>query len=477
MSNQVFARMLINGESRESDDTSEIINPATGEAFATCFNGSLDDLEDAVVGARAAFKSWSKTSDQERKDYLLKLAQVLEDNMPEVMGLVTQENGKPLNGYEGIGSGMEVGGSIAWIRATSTFDLPVEVIQDDDAARVEIHRKPLGVVASITPWNWPLLIAIWHIIPALRTGNTVIIKPSGNTPVATTRFVELANTVLPKGVLSVVHGGGRLIGAAMAKHTGIDKMIFTGSTPTGRQIMRDASVNLKRLTLELGGNDAGIVLPGVDVAAIAPKLFLAGFHNNGQTCACLKRLYVHESQYEDVCQALAVLAKGVTVGNGLNEDTDLGPCQNPQQRAVVSELVENARANGARILSGGEAGEGAGFFYKPTIVADQTDGDRIVDEEQFGPVLPIIKYSDIDEVIERSNNSECGLGGSVWSDDIEAAKAVGARMECGSVWINSHGAVQPNAPFGGVKQSGLGVEFGTQGLAEYTSIQTVFVVK
>lgn len=474
MSNQVLAKMLINGVSRESDKPVDVINPATGAAFATCFNSSVDDLDDAVDAAREAFEGWSTTSDEQRKASLLQIAQLLEDYMPELMRLVTQENGKPLNGYQGIGSGMEVGGSAAWTQAATSFDLPVEVLQDDENGRVEVHRKPLGVVASITPWNWPLMIAIWHVMPALRTGNTVVIKPSENTPVATARFVELANTVLPKGVLNIVHGSGE-IGAAMAQHQGIDKLIFTGSTPTGRRIMSDASVNLKRLTLELGGNDAGIVLPGADVKAIAPQLFLAGFHNNGQTCACLKRLYVHESQYDEVCNELAALAKSVKVGNGLDESTDLGPCQNAKQRAIVSDLVEDARANGGRILSGGAPIGDVGFFYAPTIVADQTDGTRLVDEEQFGPVLPVIKYSDLDDVIKCANNSDSGLGGSVWSSDLQAAQAVAKRMECGTVWINSHGGVQPNAPFGGVKQSGVGVEFGTYGLAEYTSIQTIMI--
>jgi len=476
MSTQVFAKMLINGASRESNNSVDVLNPATGTAFATCFNSSTDDLDDAVTAARNAFKGWSETPDSQRKEALLEIAQLLEDNMPELMALVTQENGKPMNGFQGIGSGMEVGGSVAWIQATTSFELPIEIIQDDDAMRVEVHRKPLGVVASITPWNWPLLIAIWHVIPALRTGNTVIIKPSENTPVATSRFVELANTVLPKGVLNIVHGKSE-IGAAMAQHTDIDKLIFTGSTPTGRRIMNNASVNLKRLTLELGGNDAGIVLPDVDAKAIAPELFLAGFHNNGQTCACLKRLYLHESQYDEVCNELAAIANNITVGNGLEDDTDLGPCQNAKQRVIVSDLVEDARTNGGRVLSGGAAIGDMGFFYGPTIVAGLSDGNRLVDEEQFGPALPVIKYSDLDEVIERSNRSDNGLGGSVWSNDIDAAQKVAKRMECGTVWINSHGGVQPNAPFGGVKQSGVGVEFGTHGLAEYTSIQTLLINK
>ena len=274
----------------------------------------------------------------------------------------------------------------------------------------------------------------------------------------------------------MLHGDAE-IGAGMSSHDGINKMIFTGSTPTGKRIMEAASVNLKRLTLELGGNDAGIVLPGADVAAIAPKLFGAGFHNNGQTCAALKRLYVHESQYEEMCNALAEQANNTVVGNGLDEASQLGPLQNAKQLAIVKSLLGSAISNNARVVAGGNEIDGPGYFFEPTIVADQSDGDRLVDEEQFGPVMPVIKYSDIEDVIQRANNSASGLGGSVWSDDIEKAKEIASRLECGTAWVNEHGGIQPNAPFGGVKQSGFGVEFGSYGLEEYTSIQTLKIAK
>jgi acyl-CoA reductase-like NAD-dependent aldehyde dehydrogenase len=472
----IETKMIINGTSRESKQLVDVLNPATEQAFAHCHLSSLTDLDDAVTAARNAFPAWAATSDEDRKAKLMELASLMQANMPELMELVTKESGKPMGGLNGIGSGMEVGGAIAWIQATASLDLPVEVIQDDDAARIEVHRKPLGVVGSITPWNWPLMIAIWHVMPALRTGNTVVIKPSPFTPVATTRFFELANEVLPAGVLNVLHGDAE-IGAGMSSHDGINKMIFTGSTPTGKRIMEAASVNLKRLTLELGGNDAGIVLPGADVTAIAPKLFGAGFHNNGQTCAALKRLYVHESQYEEMCNALAEQANNTVVGNGLDETSQLGPLQNAKQLAIVKSLLGSAISNNARVVAGGNEIDGPGYFFEPTIVADQSDGDRLVDEEQFGPVMPVIKYSDIEDVIERANNSASGLGGSVWSDDIEKAKEIASRLECGTAWVNEHGGIQPNAPFGGVKQSGFGVEFGSYGLEEYTSIQTLKIAK
>ena len=470
------AKFLINGVSKTSKMTADVINPATEEVFAKCHISNKDDVNDAVSAARNAFPLWSSLSNGERKSKLMELASSLEQNMPELMELVTKESGKPLGGLNGIGSGMEVGGSIAWTQATASFELPVEIIQDNDEARIEVHRKPLGVVASITPWNWPLMIAIWHIIPALHAGNTVVVKPSPYTPVATSRFVELANRVLPKGVLNLVHGDTE-VGSLLSTHEGVNKLIFTGSTPTGKKIMQASSVNLKRLTLELGGNDAGIVLPGSDIAELAPKIFGASFHNNGQTCAALKRLYVHESQYDEMCSALAELAKNVKVGNGLEEGIELGPLQNARQLQIVKSLVDSARENGGKILAGGNETSGAGYFYEPTIIADQSDGDRIVDEEQFGPALPVIKYSDLDEVIARANANENGLGGSVWSSDLDAASKVALQLECGSAWINDHGAVQPDAPFGGIKQSGFGVEFGLHGLKEYTSIQTLKICK
>ncbi|BAL27400.1 aldehyde dehydrogenase family protein [Azoarcus sp. KH32C] len=472
---QVFD-MIIDGLPVKAESTFDVINPASGQAFARVQAGGPAHVDQAVAAARAAFPGWSRTSDKHRQDLLHALGVALEEEMPALMELVTKESGKPLGGLNGIGAGMEVGGAIAWTHVTADLELPVEVIQDNDEARIEVHRKPLGVVASITPWNWPLMIAIWHVIPALRAGNTVVIKPSGLTPTATIRFVELANRILPPGVLNIVTGESG-VGSAIARHPDINKIVFTGSTPTGKNIMQNAAGNLKRLTLELGGNDAGIVLPDVDPKVVAPKLFGVGFHNNGQTCACLKRLYVHDSIYEELVGELARIARDTIVGDGLVEGTQLGPVQNKTQMDFVHELVEDARANGARILSGGKARAGNGYFYEPTVIADAKDGMRVVDEEQFGPVLPVIRYSDIDEVIARANANENGLGGSIWSNDRTKAAALALQLECGTAWVNEHGAIQPDAPFGGVKQSGLGVEFGRYGLEEYTSIQTLKIMK
>jgi len=285
--------------------------------------------------------------------------------------------------------------------------------------------------------------------------------------------VQLMNEVLPAGVVNVVTGDNE-IGSAMSRHPGIAKMTFTGSTATGRRIMESAAPTLKRLTLELGGNDAGIVLADADPKAIAEGLFWGAFINSGQTCACLKRLYVHDSIYDDVCRELTAYASNVPMGDGVAESSALGPVQNKMQFDIVSSCVEDARAKGGRVLLGGNPSNGPGYFYPVTLVADVDHGCKLVDTEQFGPALPIIRYSTVAEAIAKANDSTMGLGGSVWGTDLAKAKDVAGKLECGSVWINRHGMIQPNAPFGGIKQSGFGVEFGAEGLKEFTTVQTVF---
>ncbi len=468
--------MIIGGQKIMTQATVGVINPAIEEAFAQIPVGTPAHVDQAVAAARAAFPAWSALSHNDRKARLHQLADALEANMPELMQLVTQETGKPMNGFGGIGSGMEVGGAIAWLRVTAETELPVEVVQDDDEVRVEVHRKPIGVVGSITPWNWPLMIAIWHYAPALLAGNTVVGKPSEFTPATTLRFAEIASEILSPGVLNVVVGAGD-VGAAIASHPDINKIAFTGSSSTGRSVMQAASGNLKRLTLELGGNDAGIVLPDVDPKEVAQKLFTVCFHNNGQTCQALKRLYVHADIYDEVCNEMGAIANSVKVGNGLEEDTDLGPLQNKKQLDIVCELAADARSAGAQFLTGGKAAAGPGYFFPPTVVTNIIDGTRLVDEEQFGPIVPVIKYSDVDDAIARANNNPAGLGGSVWSRDVERATELAARLESGSVWVNAHADIQPNAPMGGMKQSGIGCEFGYWGLAENTDIQTVKIRK
>lgn len=458
--------LIVGGERLNTDAHFDVLDPGIGAVFARAPSATAEHLEAAVTAARRAFSDWSTLPYNKRKTIV---ANIIEANAEELSQLVTREQGKPLGG---LGSRWEIGGAIAWTRYTSSLDLTTETIQDDDSANVVLNRKPIGVIGSITPWNFPVMIAIWHIMPALQAGNTVVLKPSPNTPIATLRLGELLQSALPPGVLNVISGENE-IGQAMADHLGIDKIIFTGSTATGRKIMASGAVNLKRLTLELGGNDAGIVLPDVDLDANLEKLFWGIFINNGQTCAALKRLYVHDSVYDEVCERLKAFSANIITGNGLEDESHLGPVQNPAQLERVKSLVDRAKADGARVITGGKAHDGPGLFYPITILADAKDGMAIVDEEQFGPVIPVIRYTDIEAVLRTANSSPDGLGGSVWSSDVDQARAIASRMECGSVWINNHGAIRPDAPFGGIKQSGIGVEFGSLGLAECTTVQVV----
>lgn len=468
--------IIINGEAITEGETFDVVNPSTGKPFARSVRANSDHLNMAVEAAKSAFPSWSATSSEDRTQMLHALGGLLEQNMPQFMELISLETGKPPQGLNDVGAGMEVGGAIAWSHVTADFEVPVEIVSDEEDVRIEIHHKPLGVVGSITPWNWPLTIAIWHIIPALRMGNTVVIKPSPFTPVATSEFVKLANTVLPAGVLNFVSGGPEL-GAQMVEHDDIAKVVFTGSTRTGKTIMRSSAGNLKRLTLELGGNDAAIVLDDIDIQAVAPKLVQAIFHNNGQTCAALKRLYVPSSIYDELCEAMVDYLKDIKVGDGTDVSSQLGPVQNVRQFQIVQEFYDSAIQDGGRVLCGGKVMDREGYFFEPTLVADLSDGTKLVDEEPFGPIAPVIKYDDLEDVIRRANDNPSGLGGSVWSSDISRAAEIAQRLECGTAWVNDHGSIRPDAPFGGVKQSGVGVEHGTYGLKEFSSIQTVMIPK
>jgi len=462
------ARLFINGQPVDGVGQFDVINPATAETFATCPSADAALLDQAVAAARMAFPGWAAISVEERAAMLEAIADAMEARKDEFAELLSKEQGKPRHG----GAAGETGGAIAWTRATAKLRPTVDILKDDESGRVELHRKPLGVVASITPWNFPLMIAIWHVIPALLSGNTVIIKPSSNTPLTTLLFVEIANDILPPGVINSVTGEGGL-GRMITGHPGIDKIVFTGSTPTGRNIMANAAGNLKRLTLELGGNDAAIVLPDADIDKIAPKIFAKSFGNSGQICAALKRLYVHEDVYDALAGKLAEMARSAKVGPGDDPETQFGPLQNKAQRDFVAELADDARVKGAVFLTGGETMEGPGYFYPLTIAINVSDGMRIVDEEQFGPLLPIIKYNDVEDALSRANNNANGLGGSIWSADVDRATALAKRLESGTAWVNDHATISPDIPFGGAKQSGLGVEFGHHGLEEYMQFQTI----
>ena len=438
-----------------------IPDAATREVIAHAPVHTTEDLDRAIADARAAQPGWAALGHAERSRILHAIADEIEANAEELAVLLSREQGKPLNGPN---ARFEVGACALWTRAAADTPLEPEVVFEAGESRAEVHYEPLGVVGAIGPWNWPMMISVWQIAPSLRMGNTVVVKPSEYTPLSVLALAAVFNRHLPEGVLTVV-SGDREVGASIAAHPGLDKIMFTGSTETGRRIVEASAHNLARLTLELGGNDPGIILPDTDIAAIAENLFWGIFLNTGQTCAALKRLYVHDSQYEQVVETLANLAAAMPSGNGLDEANVLGPLQNEKQFDIVRRLVDDARARGARIVTGGAPAPELGpLFYRTTVVADIDDGAPLVDEEQFGPVIPVIRYSEVDDAVRRANASSQGLGASVWSSDADAATEVARRVQAGTVWINQHGAINPSVPFGGIKASGYGQEFGVAGL-------------
>ena len=462
------ARLLDRIQAPEGEGR-EILDAATREVLGRAPVHNVADLDESIARARTAQPEWDALGHDARSALLLAAADAIDANAEELARLLSREQGKPLNGPN---ARFEVGACSAWLRANAATPLAPEVIIDDGEVHAELHYRAVGVVGAIGPWNWPLMITIWQIGPALRMGNTVVVKPSGFTPLSVLALLSVMNEVLPADVLIGV-SGDRDVGSRLASHPDVAKVMFTGSTETGRKIIQSSAGNLARLTLELGGNDAGIVLPGVDPTAIAPDLFWGAFINTGQTCAALKRLYVHDSVYDEVVAALAEVASQMPMGNGLDETNVLGPLQNKAQFDIVNRLVEDARSHGGRVVTGGApASELGELFYPITLVADVADGIALVDEEQFGPVLPIIRYSDVEEAITSANRLDVGLGASVWGDR-DDARRVAARIQAGTVWINSHGGVHPMIPFGGVKSSGYGLEFGVEGLKAVAAPQII----
>jgi acyl-CoA reductase-like NAD-dependent aldehyde dehydrogenase len=463
--------LTIGGKAVTTAKTFDVLNPADETVVAACPEGTPALVDEAVSSARRALPSWAALPDSERASKLLAIADVIEKHHAELSELVTREQGKTQSGP---GANLEVGGAAAWTRVTAGLSLVEETIQDDKSGKIVLHRKPVGVVASITPWNWPLMIAVWHVMPAIRVGCTVVIKPSPFTPLSTLRLVELMNQILPPGVINSVTGGAE-VGNHLTNHRGIDKIVFTGSIATGKKVMGSAAEHLKRVTLELGGNDAGIVLPGTNIEPLLEKLFWGCFLNAGQTCAALKRLYVHQDQYDEIVRKFSEYVAKIPVGNGLDPRNLIGPVSNKMQLDKVAAYVDDARARGATIVTGGVRPKSPGFFYPLTVIANAADDMRVVKEEQFGPVIPIVKYKTVDEAIGRANALDVGLGGSVWGNDPQEAARYASRLECGTAWVNQHGTLHPMAPFGGVKCSGIGVEFNIDGLKEYTTVQVVNV--
>jgi len=475
---QTFSN-TVNGRPVESGATFESINPATGEAIGRVPKSSRQQVLDAIAAARAAQPAWAALPDERRREMLMKVADLLKEHADELAQWVTREQGKPLGGIgpgQVPGSRFELWGCEGWTRVPASLELPVDVAFEDETRRDEVHRRPYGVIAAIAPWNWPLLIAIWQIVPALRTGNTVVIKPSEYTSIGTLEMVRIIAQALPPGVLNTVSGDGE-VGAALVDNPDIDKILFTGSSATGSKIAAVAARHLTPTTMELGGNDAAIVLDDVDPKEIAIGLFWGAFINMGQTCAAIKRLYVPHGLHDAIVAELKALAQAMPMGDGMHEGVVVGPIQNRMQFEKVTRLVEQARQGGGTFVCGGTAPQGPGNFFPLTLVCGLRDGASLVDQEQFGPVLPIVKYATVDDAVASANRLDVGLGASVWGRDLNRARQVASRLQAGTVWINQHGMIHPMVPFGGTKKSGWGVEFGSEGLKSVTHPQVISILK
>jgi len=457
----------VGGTSPSTGATFDVVDPATGQVFAQAPALAPEQLDGVFEDARRAFSTW-RLDEAARRDALRAAADVLELRAADLAPILTAEQGKPLKE-----AANEFHGAATWLRYYAELETPREILRDDESGFEEIRRRPLGVVSAITPWNFPIMLAMWKIAPALRAGNTIVVKPSPYTPLSTLALGEALRGVLPDGVLTVVTGLDPL-GAAMVSHPIPRKVSFTGSTAVGKLVARGAADDLKRVTLELGGNDPAVVLGDVDVAEIAPRLFWGAFANNGQICLAVKRVYAHESVQPQLVEALAEIASSVRVGRGTEPDVQLGPVNNRPQFERVEGLVADAVAAGARVAAGGSTLDRDGYFYRPTILDRVSDGIRIVDEEQFGPVLPVIPFRDEADAVASANRSEYGLTASIWSSDVEHAANLADRFDCGQVAINQHGrGVQVHLPFGGHKWSGVGVENGPWGLHGFTELQVI----
>jgi acyl-CoA reductase-like NAD-dependent aldehyde dehydrogenase len=462
-------QMTINGKSVNTLNQITVINPANEEIAGHAPDCTIDLLNAAVTAATHAFSQWRNVPFNSRQILLGEMANALEANIGFLSTILTAEQGKTLND-----AAMEIGGAAYWLRETAKMTLP-ETINDESADHRSVTKHvPLGVVGAIAPWNYPIGLSAFKLASALLAGNTVVLKPSPFTPLTTLKMGEIMQSVLPEGVLNVISGADQL-GPWMTRHPGFAKISFTGSTATGRKVMAGAAATLKHLTLELGGNDAAIVLPDVDVDTVAKCIFWASFGNSGQICLAAKRIYIHADIYEPMKNALVAYAKTINMGNGTDPNVQLGPIQNRQQYERVVDLIRDSIGEGYNFLMGGMPPEQKGFFVPITIIDNPPHHSRIVQEEQFGPVLPLIKFDNIDDAIAQANATEYGLGATVWSANPDKALAVGQQLQAGTVWINEALGLSPFVTFAGHKQSGLGAESGQEGLLAYTVPQTIAV--
>ncbi|TYC56039.1 aldehyde dehydrogenase family protein [Zoogloea oleivorans] len=478
-------RMLIGGEWVDAlaGQTLPVVDPADGETFCRVPAGEAADIDRAVQAASRAFESgdWPKMRPVDRERLLLKLADLLEANAQEFAELEAIDNGKPVT----MARYVDVGLSVDFIRymagwATkiegSTMELSVPLVRDREFFGFT-RREPVGVVGAIIPWNFPLLMAVWKVAPALAAGCTMILKPAEDTPLTALRLGELVQEAgYPAGVLNVVTGLGHTAGAALAAHTGIQKIAFTGSTEIGKLVGKAAMENMTRCSLELGGKSPVIVLDDVDPAVAAAGAAQAIFFNQGQVCTAGSRLYVHRSRFDEVVEQLSAIAAGMKMGPGIDPSTQIGPLVSKVQQNRVMDYVNSGYAEGARAAAGGAAGDGPGCFVRPTVLVDVHDNMRVVREEIFGPVVVAQPFDDLDEIARRANDTPFGLAASIWSNDLSRVHRLIPKIKAGTVWVNCHNIIENVMPFGGFKQSGIGREAGRSALELYTEPKSVIMM-
>jgi acyl-CoA reductase-like NAD-dependent aldehyde dehydrogenase len=461
---------LIDGQIERGDCFFPVENPGTGDVGALCPAASIEDVARACRAADAALPAWSQTSLDERRGTIRALAAALVAHMEPLNALAEIERGVPF-GPAGLPAATgEIYLAQHFGEGIASAPIPVDVLEDSESRTVELVRKPVGVVAAISTWNGPIFLSAQKTFHALLMGNTVVAKPSPYSPLTSLYMGEIWKDLVPPGVINIVAGGGD-VGAALVEHEAVRMVSFTGGTAGGKAVAESAARSLKNVVLELGGNDAAIVLPDADPAAVAERIFFAAFTLAGQACLAVKRLYVHDSIYDAVVSHLVTCASKERAAPAEDGGT-FPPITTRAQYERVRALVDDALAAGAVAASGGAPAGGPGFFYPPTILTGVTPEMEVVREEQFGPVLPVLRYTDVDDAVAQANGTDYGLCASVWSADVEAASRIASRLTAGTVLVNSHGDISPAFPFGGCKSSGIGRECGQAGLDAYAELQT-----
>ncbi|OHV42666.1 aldehyde dehydrogenase family protein [Pseudofrankia sp. BMG5.36] len=452
---------LINGALVTSDRSMPVADPSTGELVAHFPAATVAMVDDAMSAASAALPAWSARPEADRRAVIKAMAEAIGANYATIEELTALEKGAASIALEALAAPW-FGNHIA------EQELPVDVIEDSAERTVKVVRAPVGVVAAIIPWNAPILILAEKVFSALLVGNTIVAKPSPFTPLATLYVAKIWKDLVPPGVVNILAGDDE-VGKAMVSHPTTRLISFTGSVAAGRAIAAAAAPGLKNLLLELGGNDAAIVLDDVDPKKVAQRIFDSAFTGHGQVCAAIKRVYAHETVYQDLVDELAVIARERVAG--------MIPLSTKPQFDRVSALVTDALDNGGKAVTGGAAVNGSGYFYPPTILTGVGPGVRVVDEEQFGPVLPVIPFSDVEWAVKQANATEYGLCASVWTSDLARGEQLATRLEAGTAWVNQHTEIDPKIPFGGVKSSGIGRNNGQVGLDAYAELKTVIVYK